>query len=103
MFSKHKEQGCGGVQIHITDRNKFRPWKTGQFLLRECRNILGDDFQWTSPPYEYEYEKAPIDMINGTDKLRLWVENNGTLAQLNDIEQVGFQDFLDKREQILIY
>ena len=42
-------------------------------------------------------------MINGTDKLRLWVENNGTLAQLNDIEQVGFQDFLDKREQILIY
>ena len=68
-FQKHANSVCGGFQIHVTDRATFRPWQTGQFLLREMYQFLGDLFEWKSPPYEYEYDLMPIDIINGTDLL----------------------------------
>lgn len=85
-FQKQKGKVCGGFQIHVTDRNKFKPWRTGQFLMRELYNYLGDEFTWNQPPYEYNYKHLPIDIINGTDKLRKWVEKNNTVRELDGFE-----------------
>ena len=51
-FHKHKNKVCGGFQIHITNKKTFKPWRTGQFILRELFHHLGDDFEWKKPPYE---------------------------------------------------
>jgi uncharacterized protein YbbC (DUF1343 family) len=85
-FQKHSAKVCGGYQIHITDKKIFKPWRTGQFLMRELYYQLGSEFEWKAPPYEYNYDHKPIDIINGSDKLRHWVEQNGSLEMLDSFE-----------------
>lgn len=102
-FQKFKDILCGGYQIHVTDKREFRPWKVGQILCRELRHYLGESFQWNSPPYEYEHEKLPIDILNGTDKLRKWVESKGDMEELQILENDGRAQYLDQRSQVLLY
>lgn len=102
-FQKHQGLPCGGFQIHVTNRQKFEPWRLCQTLCREFYHHLGADFQWKQPPYEYEYDRMPIDLINGTDQLRLWVEKNGSRADYEALMKPGMSDYLEKRKQILIY
>ncbi len=100
-FQKHAGTACGGFQIHVTDTKTFRPWKLSQILCREFfHHVQG--FEWKQPPYEYEYEKLPIDMINGTDKLRIWVEKNGKNSELDELEKEA-QEFVKTREPFLLY
>lgn len=100
-FHKHADLACGGYQLHITDRQKARPWRAGQFLLRELFHYMGDSFQWLQPPYEYDYENLPIDIINGTDQLRSWIENDGDLEELDALED--FSDYKHQLDSIRIY
>ncbi len=102
-FQKHQGLPCGGYQIHVTDRKKFEPWRLCQTLCREFYHRLGDDFKWKQPPYEYEFHKLPIDLINGTDKLRLWVEKNGHDEDYHHLMLEGSNDYLSKRKTILLY
>lgn len=100
-FQKQANKVCGGFQIHITDRKIFQPWRTGQFLMRELYCHLGDHFEWKKPPYEYDYTRKPIDIINGSNKLRQWVENNESLEMLNDLESL--EDYKQQLDEIKIY
>jgi uncharacterized protein YbbC (DUF1343 family) len=101
-FQKHQGKVCGGYQIHVVDKQKFKPWRLGQFLCRAFYRDLAA-FSWKQPPYEYEYTNMPIDILNGSDRLRLWVEGNGDLSQLVEIEQHGAADFQETRSAILQY
>ncbi len=74
-FQKHARRLCGGVQVHVTDRAAFRPVLTYVALLTEIRKLWPDRFAWKQPPYEYENEKLPIDILAGGAGLREAVEN----------------------------
>lgn len=102
-FQKWTAQTCGGVQIHITDREKFCSWQVNQLILRELIHMLGDDFAYKQDPYEYEYEKNPVDLINGTDRLRKWYSENGRDEFLLELENENKEDFLSKRQEVLLY
>lgn len=102
-FQKHHNVACGGYQIHVTDRDSFRPWALCQVLCREFYHHLGNAFAWKQPPYEYEYEKLPVDLINGTDRLRFWVEQNGSIEELEIIEAEGREAFVEARKGVLLY
>jgi uncharacterized protein YbbC (DUF1343 family) len=102
-FQKHTGKPCGGYQIHVTDRKTFEPWRLCQYLLREMYHELGSDFVWKTPPYEYEYHKMPVDLINGTDSLRLWVEKRGSEEEYQEIMIKGLEDYKEQRNSILIY
>lgn len=102
-FQKHQGKPTGGYQIHITDRKTFEPWRLCQYLLREMYHELGSDFAWKQPPYEYEYHKVPVDLINGTDELRHWVENRGSEADYQAIMKPGQAQWLEERQSILLY
>jgi uncharacterized protein YbbC (DUF1343 family) len=58
-------QLCGGAQIHVTDRNRFQPFETGVEIIRSIRSLYPDQFAWKQPPYEYETEKLPIEVLLG--------------------------------------
>ena len=73
-FQKHAGRACGGCQVHVTDRARFRPVATGVALVAELRARLGDAYAWRPPPYEYEHEKLPIDILAGSDRLRAQIE-----------------------------
>jgi uncharacterized protein YbbC (DUF1343 family) len=69
-FQKHAKQTCGGCQIHVLDRRSFRPVRTAVELIAEFRRQEPARFAWREPPYEYEHEKQPIDILYGSDQLR---------------------------------
>jgi uncharacterized protein YbbC (DUF1343 family) len=60
-------------------------------------------FRWKEPPYEYVYDKNPFDVISGTDKIRKAFENNTDLEDLVASWQRPLQQFMEVREQHLLY
>ena len=73
-FQKHAKQSCGGCQLHVLDRDAFRPVLTGVALLATFREQDPERFAWRQPPYEYEHEKLPIDILAGSNALRRQIE-----------------------------
>src|SRR5204863_351948 len=65
MFQKFAGELCSGAQIHVTCRNEFRPFQTGIEIIRVIRKLYPDQFSWKQPPYEYETEKLPIEILLG--------------------------------------
>jgi uncharacterized protein YbbC (DUF1343 family) len=73
-FQKHSGVTCGGAQLHVTDPEGFRPVHTAVAILSAVRGLSPDDFRWREPPYEYETERAPIDILWGHEGLRQAVD-----------------------------
>ncbi len=64
-FQKHARQLCHGAQIHVQDREALRPVELGLEILRCVQITWPTEFGWNPPPYEYEYEKQPIEILLG--------------------------------------
>jgi len=69
-FQKHARQTCGGCQLHVTDRRAFQPLRAAVELIDEFHRQDPARFAWREPPYEYEHDKMPIDILYGSDGLR---------------------------------
>ncbi len=102
-FQKHAGKNCGGVHIHPTENSTFKSWSVSQMLCREFKRELGDKFEFHNKPYEYEFHKLAIDLINGSDEVRFWVDKLGSFSELQKIETQGHHEFLNKRQDILLY
>lgn len=102
-FQKHGGITCGGVQIHVIDREVFEPVKTGVAMVKVAFDLYRDDFRWKEPPYEYVYDKNPFDVISGTDKIRKAFENNMELDDIVAGWQPQLKEFLEVRDQYLLY
>ncbi|MDM7917375.1 MAG: DUF1343 domain-containing protein [Candidatus Eisenbacteria bacterium] len=73
-FQKHAGQLVRGFQIHVTDRDRYRPVRTTVALLAAVRSIHPERKLWREPPYEYETKRMPIDLISGSDRLRAAID-----------------------------
>ena len=103
-FQKHADKLCGGAQIHITDREEFKPFKTGVAIIKVIFELYNEQFKWKEPPYEYETEKLPIDILAGTDKLRAYIEEGRSLKQMEDWWEAQCIEFdSEVRKQYLLY
>ena len=98
-YNKHSDVVCCGFQVHVTQLHKARPWKVMQLVCKELFYTLQLEKFWNTDSFEYEYEKLAIDVINGTDALRHWVERNGTFEELQAIEKTGMDEYMDKRNR----
>ena len=73
-FHKHAGQACGGCQIHVTDRARFRPVLAGVAVMGEFHRSAPGQFAWRQPPYEYVHDRMPIDILAGSARLREAIE-----------------------------
>jgi uncharacterized protein YbbC (DUF1343 family) len=64
-FNKFAGKLCAGAQIHVLDRNAYRSFQTGVEIIRCIRKLYPESFAWKQPPYEYEQEKLPIQILLG--------------------------------------
>ena len=64
-FQKFAGEVCGGAQLHVTDREKFQPFKTGIEIIKRVRKMCGEHFEWKQRPYEYEWKRLPIEILIG--------------------------------------
>ena len=102
-FQKYKGEVCGGVQIHITDRDKFKPFKTAVAILKTVHDLYLEDFRWKDPPYEYETVKMPIDILAGTDRLRGDIEKGESIKRMEEWWEEERKRFEKARRRYLIY
>jgi uncharacterized protein YbbC (DUF1343 family) len=102
-FQKHAKQPCGGCQIHVVDRAAFKPVLTGVALIDAFRRADPVRFEWRQPPYEYEKEKLPIEILSGSRALREQIESG---VAVRDIAESWREDealFRKVREPYLLY
>jgi uncharacterized protein YbbC (DUF1343 family) len=102
-FQKHGGRACGGVQIHVTDRTSFEPVISGIAIVKTAFDMYRDDFRWKDPPYEYEYDRNPFDIISGTSKLREAIERGDSLEEIETTWQAPLENFKAIRAKFLLY
>ncbi len=102
-FDKWAGKVCGGLQIHVVDRRLFQPYRLTLELLRAIIVLYGDCFSWLSPPYEYEEEKLPIDILTGDERIRLALENGKDVLSLHESWQPELREFCQRRREFLLY
>ena len=92
----HKYQGklCSGVQIYVEDNHyqhkKFQPWRLQALAFKAIRLLYPNYELWRDFPYEYEFGKLAIDVINGSTLLREWVDDNE--ATPDDLDSLALKD-----------
>lgn len=102
-FQKHARVPCGGCQIHVTAREAFEPVKAGVGVIRECFGSAPDRFAWRDPPYEYEHEKMPIDILAGSPALRQQIEQQVPLEEIAESWRLSVAEFEEVRQPYLLY
>jgi uncharacterized protein YbbC (DUF1343 family) len=102
-YQKCRDQVCGGGQLHVTDASKFQAVRTGIWLIYGIRQLFGEKLRWKNPPYEYEYDRMPVDLIMGTDKLRKAVDDQKGLREFEQWTAETLAQFKKLRRQYLLY
>jgi uncharacterized protein YbbC (DUF1343 family) len=103
--TSNKWQGdiCRGFQMHVTDKQQFRPYRASLSLLQTIRHCHGNDFDWKAPPYEYEHEKMPIDLILGDRQIRDQLCNKTTMSKLENRWHNELTAFDNLRRDYFLY
>jgi len=102
-FQKHAKQTCGGCQIHVTARHLFKPVLVGVALAGMFWRTDPAKFAWRQPPYEYEHDKMPIDILAGSDTLRKQIEGDVPAAEIAASWKADEEAFRTLREPYLLY
>jgi uncharacterized protein YbbC (DUF1343 family) len=102
-FDKWRGELCGGFQLHVTDRRLFSPYFFTLALLKAVLELYPGEFVWLDPPYEYEYEKPPIDILTGDPAIRQVLESGGELASLRKTWRKALAGFRERCETVYLY
>jgi len=102
-FQKHAKQTCGGCQIHVTDRQQFQPVLVGVALIAMFHQVDPARFAWRQPPYEYEHDKMPIDILAGSDMLRRQIEAGTSAREIAASWKQDEESFRGLRAPFLLY
>lgn len=102
-YQKCKDTVCGGVQIHVSNVKQFQPFLTGIRLLYKIAELFPKGFKWKTPPYEYEYERMPIDLIAGSPALRKAIDSKSGLKAFEEKAAKELSQFKTLRKNYLLY
>ena len=102
-FHKWSGRLCEGVQVHVTDEARFRPFATYLALVAEARRQAPRHFRWRRPPYEFEWKTLPIDLLCGGDDIRRGIEQGASLASIERSWRPGLARFARARGPYLLY
>ena len=102
-FHKWAGKLCGGVQIHVSDVARFKPYLTGLAVIAVARRLAPRGFAWRRPPYEFEHSRLPIDIICGTDAIRKSIERGRRLEDIERTWMPGLGAWRRARARALLY
>lgn len=102
-FDKWQGRLCGGVQLHVLDREAFRPCQAAAALIAAVRRLWSESFAWRQPPFEYEDKLLPFDMLSGGEALRRDIEAGRPPADIAAGWEPGCAAFRAETARFLIY
>jgi uncharacterized protein YbbC (DUF1343 family) len=102
-FNKYQGEVCEGCFIHVTDRMSFKPFLTVIAIISETVRSYPEKFQWKQPPYEYEFEKMPFDILVGNSWIRELINNQSDLVEMENRWEKETTSFLEEMKEYLLY
>jgi uncharacterized protein YbbC (DUF1343 family) len=108
-FHKHVGRLCSGIQVHVEDaayydHEGFKPWRLFALAFKALRRLQPDYPIWRDFPYEYEKERLAIDVINGSELLRQWVDDpQAAPADLDALTAADETAWRAERQSALLY
>jgi uncharacterized protein YbbC (DUF1343 family) len=107
-FHKHQGKLCSGLHFHAEgpayDHARFRPWRLQALAFKAIRSLYPHYPLWRDFPYEYEFDKLAIDVINGGPGLREWVDDpSARAADLEALTRPDEEVWAEERRRFLLY
>jgi uncharacterized protein YbbC (DUF1343 family) len=102
-FHKFAGQTCGGVQLHVSDREAFLPVRTGLAVLAALRELSGPHFAWRTAPYEFVTDIPAVDLLFGSDRERRGLEAGKSPQELASTWHTEEHAFHQRRRSFLLY
>ena len=102
-FQKHARKTCCGLQLHVTDRQQFKPLRTAIVLLQALLELFPDDFGWREEVYEFVADRLAIDLLLGDQIVRLAIEDQMPIGELEVLLNGSRAQFDAERAQHLLY
>lgn len=96
-------QTCNGFQMHITDPETFRPYRTSLALLQAIMTFYPDQFAYKNPPYEYEFERLPMDLILGDRAVRTALEQGVPIDELERVWEPELAAYRLRSQSVFLY
>ncbi len=103
VFHKHAGQRCGGLQVHVTDPRRFRPYEFYLRAIAAARLQAGEALAWRRERYEFVSDRPAIDLLTGGPEYRRGVDSGADLADLLQAERAGAEAFFHSRQADLLY
>jgi uncharacterized protein YbbC (DUF1343 family) len=102
-FQKHVGNVCGGVELHVRDRNAFEPFRTGLWCVKVARDQNPEKFDWRRETYEFVSDRLAIDLLAGSARYREIVESGGDIDEWVAEWEGPLAEFARRRERFLLY
>ena len=102
-FHKFKGQRCGALQLHVSDRRVFEPYRTGLAVLVAVRELWPESFAWRTEPYEFRADVPAIDLLTGSPAVRQAIDGGVTLDEVVRIARGGTELYDSGRDRALLY
>ena len=103
MFSKYAGQTCDGAMMFVTDRRLFRPVLTAITIIKTIHELYPEKFKFINPPYEFETEKLPFDILCGTPEIRRMIEEGSKIDEMKDFIDGNAREYQTKLQKYLLY
>ena len=102
-FQKHQGKVCGGVEMHVTNRAIFEPYRTGLWCVKVARDMNPEKFDWRRETYEFVSDRLAIDLLAGSSRYREIVEGGGDIDEWVREWEEPLHDFAKARQEFLLY
>src|SRR5262245_13007202 len=102
-FHKFAGQRCGALQLHVTDRKIFAPYRTGIAVLVAVKSLWPEAFAWRVEPYEFRSDAPAIDLLTGMPRVRMAIESGADLDTVMQFACSGTDAYNDGRDRALLY
>ncbi|MEO0122862.1 MAG: DUF1343 domain-containing protein [candidate division WOR-3 bacterium] len=102
-FHKYCGKICGGAQIYVNDLKNFDPVCTGLEIISTIKELYPKKFTWRKPPYEFEKNKMPFDILIGNSWIREAIEKGKSVGTMKKRWQKELKEFKKKRVKYLLY
>lgn len=102
-FHKHAGKSCGGLQLHVTDRQAFMPYRTGLAVLWAVRRLWPENFRWRTDTYEFRCDVPAIDLLTGIAEVRKTIDAGAAFERVVEVAGGGTNRFRTGRSAAMLY
>lgn len=93
-FSKYQGELCGGAQIHVIDRELYKPVDSVLYILQTVKKLY---------PEHFAFHADYFDKMMGTSKIRKALESGQSIDELASSLEQQIAEFKTLRKPYLLY